>query len=99
MAMADKHAVTRKLAKRYRRAHRHQAGHLLKHQIRLRPDQLPEHLRSLDAIRPWWIRAWRCIATPWRQSRRRLLVLIGVRRGEGHASSEHEPEQAMRRDA
>ena len=72
--------------------------HLLKHRIRLRPDQLPADQRSLDAIRPWWIRCWRCVATPWRQSRRKLLVLLRVRRGPGYAESEHEPEQAMRRE-
>lgn len=72
--------------------------HLLKHRIRLRADQLPEHLRCPDAIRPWWIRAWRCMATPWRQSRRRLLVLLRVRRGRGLPESERAPEPAMRQD-
>ncbi|MEX0652821.1 MAG: hypothetical protein WD534_02225 [Phycisphaeraceae bacterium] len=70
--------------------------HLLKHRVRLRPDQMPEGQRDMDALRPWWIRGWRCIATPWRQGRRRLLVALHVRSGEGRAESEHEPEAAFR---
>lgn len=70
--------------------------HLLKHRVRLRPDQLPEGMRDMKALRPWWIRAWRYIATPWREGRRRVLVALRVRSGKGRAESEHQPEVAFR---
>ncbi|MFA9478637.1 hypothetical protein ACERK3_10050 [Phycisphaerales bacterium AB-hyl4] len=70
--------------------------HLLKHRIHHRPDQLPEDMRNLDALRPWWIRFWRQIATPWRISRRWVLVKLRIRSGDGRAHSEHEPEVAFR---
>lgn len=38
--------------------------------------------------RPWWIRAHRMIANPYRVFRRRLLVWLGVRRGKGEARTE-----------
>jgi hypothetical protein len=47
-------------------------------------------------IRPWIIRAHRQIAVPFRTLRRKLLVWIGVRRGEGRASSELAPEIGLR---
>jgi hypothetical protein len=47
-------------------------------------------------VRPWIIRAHRQIAVPFRTLRRKLLVWIGVRRGEGRASSELAPEVGLR---
>lgn len=74
------------------------AYHVLKHAARLRPDVLsPEELERA-ARPPRWIRAHRMIAVPLRGLRRRLLVALNVRSGEGLAGSEHEPEEAFRRD-
>lgn len=49
--------------------------------------------------RPWWLQAHRQIAVPLRTLRRRLLVLIGVRRGHGSSSTEAAPEVGLRRAA
>ncbi len=72
------------------------AYHLYKHFAKHRPDQLgPEQTERLTR-RPWAIRAWRCISTPYQFLRRRMLVLIGVRKGEGLAITECDPEDAVR---
>lgn len=47
-------------------------------------------------VRPWIIRAHRQIAVPFRTLRRKLLIWIGVRRGEGRAASELAPEIGLR---
>jgi hypothetical protein len=60
-----------------------------------RPDQFAE-LFPAGLERPWWIRAHRCIAVPFRQTRRRMLVMLGIRKGKGHAISEHAPEVGKR---
>ncbi len=52
----------------------------------------------IAANRPWWIRAHRSIAVPFREMRRRLLVALGVRSGKGRAESEHFAEDAVRRE-
>lgn len=49
-----------------------------------------------QCVRPWIIRAHRQIAVPFRTLRRKLLVWIGVRRGEGRAGSELAPEIGLR---
>lgn len=55
------------------------------------------HGLSNDAAkRPWIIRMHRAIAVPFRTVRRRLLVWLGVRRGEGRAASEVAPEVGLR---
>lgn len=64
--------------------------HLHKHHFYCRPDQVPV-LRV-----PWFIRLHRALAVPFHRVRRRLLVLLGVRKGEGLASSEDSPEAAVR---
>ena len=71
--------------------------HLMKHWIRYRPDQLPEDQRDINKHRPIWIRGWRCLATPFRETRRRLLVLVGIRKGKGKSVTEHAPEDAVQR--
>jgi hypothetical protein len=57
-------------------------------------------LGDLEAAlrRPWWIRLHRSIARPFHLLRRRLLVLLGVRRGKGLATTEQSPEYAVRFD-
>lgn len=72
--------------------------HLLKHVIKHRPDQAAIAEQELDAVRPWWIRAHRVIAKPFRQLRRKMLVKTGVRTGIGMASSEQFAEDAVRRE-
>ncbi|MFM8706213.1 MAG: hypothetical protein ACKOHG_20600 [Planctomycetia bacterium] len=73
--------------------------HLLKHQIKHRPDQSSLGMRDLEQLRPWWIRAHRSIAVPFRTCRRQLLVWLGIRSRSGHAYSEAFPEIAHRRAA
>lgn len=47
-------------------------------------------------IRPWIIRIHRKIGRPLRELRRRMLVLLGIRRGDGHACTEAAPEVGLR---
>jgi hypothetical protein len=70
--------------------------HVNKHYARCLPETLTpeEHARYLEP--PPWIRAHRKIGVPLRTLRRRLLVLLGVRRDGGSATSELEPEEAYR---
>jgi len=70
--------------------------HLLKHEIRHRPDQAAASQADLAKLRPWWIRAHRCVAVPFRRVRRGLLVALGIRAADGQASSEAFPEIAHR---
>jgi hypothetical protein len=49
-----------------------------------------------EPTRPWIIRMHRKIGRPLRDLRRRLLVLLGIRRGEGYAASEVAPEVGLR---
>ena len=70
--------------------------HLLKHRLRLRPDQVPGGDAELDRLRPAWIRAHRLVAVPFRTLRRGLLALLRIRAGSCYASSEAFPEVAHR---
>ena len=70
--------------------------HLLKHRLRLRPDQLPNGQTDLARLRPLWIRLHRLVAVPFRTLRRGLLVWLGIRSASGHAHSEAFPEVAHR---
>ena len=72
--------------------------HLEKHIARHRPDQGGTEA-ELASRRPWWIRGHRLVARPFRELRRRLLVLLGIRSGRGHAVSEVFAEDAVRREA
>ena len=56
-------------------------------------------LGDMQRMRPWWIRAHRCVAIPFRTVRRRLLTALGIRSKSGHAFSEAFPEIAHRRAA
>lgn len=71
--------------------------HLLKHRLKHRPDQVGLTPRELARLRPWWIRAHRCVAIPFRTCRRGLLTLLRIRSRSGHAHSEAFPEIAHRR--
>ena len=70
--------------------------HLLKHRVRLRPDQVPHGAADLDRLRPAWIRLHRLVAVPFRSLRRGLLTRLGIRSASGHAHSESFPEVAHR---
>jgi hypothetical protein len=70
--------------------------HLLKHRLRLRPDQVPTGQADLDRLRPAWIRLHRLVAVPFRTLRRGLLVRLGIRTAAGHVESESFPEVAHR---
>jgi hypothetical protein len=70
--------------------------HLMKHWIRLRPEQCGLGPEDLDRFRPRWIRWHRRIGVPLRRLRRQLLVWLGVRDRSGHAHSEHFAEEALR---
>lgn len=64
------------------------------------------HLTSGDAssgagdrvARPLWIRLHRSLAVPFRKLRRRFLVLLGVRTGDGKARTEVAPEFGILHD-
>lgn len=73
--------------------------HLLKHIAKIRPDQTVAVAADPRRKIPWWIRAHRFIAVPFRELRRRLLVAVGVRGGKGRAASEQFAEDAVRREA
>ena len=70
--------------------------HLLKHRLRLRPDQVPHGQADLARLRPAWIRLHRLVAVPFRKFRRGLLVVLGIRAADGHAHGEAFPEIAHR---
>ena len=73
--------------------------HLLKHRLRHRPDQISATAADLEQLRPWWIRAHRCVAVPFRRVRRGLLTTLGIRSQGGQAHTEAFPEIAHRRAA
>jgi hypothetical protein len=73
--------------------------HLLKHRVKHRPDQVGLSLADMQRMRPWWIKAHRCVAIPFRTVRRRLLTGLGIRSKSGHAFSEAFPEVAHRHAA
>ncbi|NDC54884.1 MAG: hypothetical protein EBZ74_11575 [Planctomycetia bacterium] len=73
--------------------------HLLKHRLKHRPDQVRLSLHDLERMRPWWIRLHRCVAVPFRTTRRRLLTALRIRSATGHAFTEAFPEIAHRRAA
>jgi hypothetical protein len=73
--------------------------HLLKHRVKHRPDQVGLSLDDMNRMRPWWIRAHRCLAVPFRAVRRRLLTALRIRSRTGHAETEAFPEIAHRRAA
>jgi hypothetical protein len=70
--------------------------HFRKHFARCRPDQCGYSLHDVGRKRPWWIRLHRLAAVPFRTLRRKLLVLLGVRSGVGHAHSEQFTEEGLR---
>lgn len=72
--------------------------HLLKHMLRLRPDQVPDAERDLDRLRPGFVRFCRAVGNPMRATRRGFLRLIGVRGKKGNAASEVAPEKAFSAD-
>jgi hypothetical protein len=53
-------------------------------------------MREAAMVRPWIIRMHRKVGVPLRTFRRRLLVWLGVRRGDGYAASEVAPEVGLR---
>jgi hypothetical protein len=73
--------------------------HLLKHWAIHRADQCGLTLEDLGKQRPWWIRAHRLIAVPFRTLRRRLLVALRIRTGWGEVSTEYFAEDAVRNEA
>ena len=72
--------------------------HFRKHVGHNRPDLYAQMPLSQTVGRPWWIRAHRTIAAPFRTLRRRLLAALGVRDATGMAASEHFAEDAVRRE-
>lgn len=67
--------------------------HVAKHVNTCRPDQ---GIEDVDKLRPWLIRVHRKFAIPGRSVRRRLLVWLGIRASDGHASTELNPEVGHR---
>ncbi len=52
---------------------------------------------SVLRSRPAWLELHRSIGVPLRSLRRRLLVLLKIRKGDGHAATELAPEVGLRR--
>jgi hypothetical protein len=73
--------------------------HLLKHELKYRPDLVSLDPGAIARRRPVWIRLHRGVAVPFRTCRRRLLVWLGIRAPCGQAHSEAFPEIAHRRAA
>jgi len=69
--------------------------HLLKHRVRIRPDQARMTEADIHRLRPWWIRLHRIVAVPFRTLRRSLLTRLRIRSGPGQATSEVFPEAAF----
>lgn len=63
--------------------------HLLKHITKCRTSM---DWNQMHLQRPWYIRLHRRVAIPLRTMRRRFLVLLGIRTGIGHVSTESNPE-------
>lgn len=70
--------------------------HSFKLRRRFRPD-LMDRKQETKWI-PWWIRAHRTIATPFRACRRRLLVALRIRHGKGMPQGEVFVEDALKAD-
>lgn len=70
--------------------------HLMKHWAGCRPDQCGFDTAALRRRLPIHIRAHRLIALPFRELRRRLLVLLGVRTGKGRVETERFAEESLR---
>ncbi|MEM1097240.1 MAG: hypothetical protein AAGH92_00490 [Planctomycetota bacterium] len=62
--------------------------YVAKHFARRQPDAFNRKHGELDALRPGLTRWWRTISRPTRTLRRRLLVGLKVRRGNGTADTE-----------
>ncbi|MBX9680227.1 MAG: hypothetical protein K2X38_15820 [Gemmataceae bacterium] len=76
-----------------------QAGdryHLMKHKMKTAEMPREEALALIDRERPWWLRIHRFVAAPLRNLRRKLLVLLGIRKGKGRAQTEHFTEDGLR---
>ena len=71
--------------------------HFIKHVGDCRPDQFGTRAIGLPPEPPVLLRLHRRAMKPLRAARRRLLVALGVRSGAGHAETELEPEDAVRR--
>ena len=70
--------------------------HLAKHELRHSREGAADREKLLDQTRPAWIRVHRFFAQPLRALRRRLLVALGIRKGDGRAQSEHFTEDGLR---
>jgi hypothetical protein len=71
--------------------------HFIKHVGDCRPDQFGTRGIGFPPEPPALLRLHRRAIKPLRATRRRLLVALGVRSGAGHAETELEPEDAVRR--
>jgi hypothetical protein len=70
--------------------------HSFKLRRRFRPDLLDR--KQEKKWIPWWIRAHRTVATPFRACRRRLLVALRIRHGKGMPQGEVFVEDALKAD-
>jgi hypothetical protein len=70
--------------------------HLTKHVAKHDPLRSADAVEASERNRPWWIRAHRLVAVPFRELRRRMLKGIGVRSGAGRVESELFVEDGLR---
>lgn len=73
--------------------------HCVKHIVRHSAMEQVEAKAKLNSARPLWIKLHRWVAVPIREARRRVLVLLGIRQGQGRVESEVFAEDALRQPA
>lgn len=70
--------------------------HCVKHFVKHSAEGAARGEHDVVSARPWWIKIHRFFAVPLRSLRRRLLVLLGIRQGNGRVETEAFAEDALR---
>lgn len=73
--------------------------HCTKHRVKHTNVDAQSARSQVKKARPFWITMHRWIAVPFRELRRRLLVLFGIRKGKGRVESEAFAEDGLRNAA
>lgn len=70
--------------------------HCVKHFVKHSVEGAAQGEKQVTSARPWWIRIHRLFAVPLRTLRRKLLVVVGIRQGQGRVETEAFAEDALR---
>ncbi|MFO0815687.1 MAG: hypothetical protein U0796_20915 [Gemmatales bacterium] len=73
--------------------------HCIKHFVKHSDAGAAQGKKQVQAARPWWIKVHRFFAVPFRETRRRFLVLLGIRKGKGRVETEVFTEDGLREPA